>query len=311
MSDPRIGLVLGGGGARGIAHVPVLEALDEMGLAPTAISGTSIGAIYGAARAGGLTGAEIRARTLDAFGNRTAALAKLWSLRPKKLGDLLTGGFGLGQLSPEKILSAFVGDVLPESFEACRIPLAVVATDFYGGSEAVFTRGPLRPAVAASIALPTLFKPMVIDGRVLIDGGIVDPVPVDVLPAEVDVVIAVDVVSFPEPQDGRSLPGALEVIFGATQLMMQQVASARFERRRPDVLLRPPVNHVRVLDFLDAAKILASTEVVKDDLKRRLSRAVEAHREAPEPQPEAQPETPPKHGGWHLPMRRRRTSTDP
>lgn len=278
MGDPRIGLVLGGGGARGFAHVPVLEALDEMGLAPTAIAGTSIGAIYGAARAGGLSGAEIRARTLDIFGNRTAALSKLWSMRPKKLGDLLTGGFGIGQINSEKILEAFVGDALPETFEACVLPLTVVATDFYGGEEVIFSRGSLRPAVAASIALPTLFKPVVIDGRVLVDGGIVNPIPVDALPAEVDVIVAVDVVSFPEPREGRSLPSAMEAIFGSTQLLMQQIATARFERRRPDVLLRPPVNNVRVLDFLDAGRILEETAGVKEELKRKLGLVLEAMR---------------------------------
>ncbi len=278
MSDPRIGLVLGGGGARGIAHVPVIEALDEMGLTPTAIAGTSIGAIFGAARAGGLTGAEIRERTLASFGNRSAALAKLWTLRPRKLGDLLTGGWGLGQLSPEKILGAFVGDALPESFEACPIPLSVVATDFYGGCEVIYASGDLRRAVAASIALPTLFKPVVIEGRVLVDGGIMNPVPVDALPREVDVIVAVDVVSYPQPADGRSVPGALEVMFGSTQLLMQQIAAAKFERRHPDILLRPPVDHVRVLDFLEAGKILAAAEVTKEETKRRLGRLLDAHR---------------------------------
>lgn len=276
MGDPRIGLVLGGGGARGIAHVPVLEALDELGLVPTAISGTSIGAIYGAARAGGLSGADIRARTLEIFGNRTATLAKLWSMRPKKIGDLLTGGFGIGQINPQKILDTFVGEVIPERFEDCGIPLTVVATDFYGGEEVVFSRGDLRPAVAASIALPSLFKPVVIDGRVLVDGGIINPIPVDALPSEVDLIIAVDVVSFPEPREGRSLPGAMEAIFGSTQILMQQVAAGRFERRRPDVLLRPPVNGIGTLDFLDAPRILEETACVKDELKRKLSLLLEA-----------------------------------
>lgn len=276
MTTPRIGLVLGGGGARGIAHVPVLEALDEMGITPTAISGTSIGAIYGATRAGGLSGAEIRERTLASFGNRSAALSKLWTLRPKKLGDLLTGGFGLGQISPENILSAFVGDALPSTFEACPIPLAVVATDYWGGREVMMSSGDVRRAVAASIALPTLFKPVVIDGRVLFDGGIVDPVPVDALPREVDLVVAVDVVSSPEPTGEEMIPGALAAVFGASQLMQQQIAAARFERRRPDVLIRPPVAGVSMLDFLDAKRILEAAETTKDELKRRLGRLLEA-----------------------------------
>lgn len=298
MSDPRIGLVLGGGGARGITHVPVMEALDDLGLRPTAISGTSIGAIYGAARAGGLSGAELREATLAMFGNRAGVLAKLWTLRPKKLGDLLTGGFGLGQIDPEKILATFVGDAIPPTFDDLEIPLTVVATDFYGGSPARLTAGDLRRAVAASMAIPTLFKPVVIDGRVLVDGGIVDPVPVDALPVEVDLVIAVDVVSYPEPADGKVLPGALEAVFGASQLMMQHIAAAEFARRPPDVLIRPPVNHIRVLDFLEAKKILAASGEVREEAKRRIGRLIEAHTT----EPVVALEPPPKRR-W-LPMRR-------
>lgn len=273
---PRIGLVLGGGGARGIAHVAVIEALDEMGVVPAAIAGTSIGAIYGAARAGGLSGAELRAHTLSSFANRGSALAKLWTLRPKKLGDLLTGGWGLGQIAPERILEIFAADAFPATFADCAIPLAVVATDYYGGREAVLTQGPLRRAVAASIALPTLFKPVVIDGRVLLDGGIMNPIPVDALPVEVDIVVAVDVVSFPEPADGKVAPGALQAVFGASQLMQQQIAAFKFEARRPDLLIRPPVNDVRMLDFLAAEKVLAAAEPTKDEIKRRLGRLLEA-----------------------------------
>lgn len=275
-TTPRIGLALGGGGARGIAHVAVVEALDEMGVVPAAIAGTSIGAIYGAAWAGGLSGADLRARTLESFANRSAALAKLWTLRPKRWGDLLAGGIGLGQLSPERILEIFVGDALPATFADCPVPLAVVATDFYGGRETILSTGPLRRAVAASIALPTIFKPVVIDGRVLLDGGIMNPVPVDALPTEVDLVVAVDVVSFPEPADGETAPGALQAVFGASQLMQQQIAAFKFEARRPDLLIRPPVNDVRMLDFLAAEKVLAAAEPVKEEVKRRLGRLLEA-----------------------------------
>jgi NTE family protein len=299
MTNPRIGLVLGGGGARGIAHVPVLEAFDDLGIVPTAISGTSIGAIIGAARAGGLSGAEIRERTLASFGNRSAALGKLWKLRPRRLGDLLTGGIGLGQLSPEKILTAFVGDALRPDFADLVIPLAVVATDYFGGSEVVLTSGDLKRAVAASIAIPTLFRPVVIDGRVMVDGGIMNPVPVDVLPAEVDVIVAVDVVSFPEPQDGRTIPGALEAMFGASQLLMQQIAAFKFDRRRPDILIRPPVNDVRVLDFLEAKRILEASQATREEVKRRLGRLIESDPAEPIPAIE-----PPKRRG--LLMRRRK-----
>ncbi|MDK9697053.1 MAG: patatin-like phospholipase family protein [Siculibacillus sp.] len=277
MSEPRIGLVLGGGGARGIAHVPVIEALDELGVRPAAIAGTSIGAVYGAGRAGGLTGAELRAVTLDRFGNRAAALARLWTLRPKKFADLLSSGLGLGQIDPEKILATFVGDEIRATFGELTIPLAVVATDYYGGGAASLISGDLRRAVAASIAIPAVFRPVVIEGRVLVDGGVVDPVPVGALPVEVDLIVAVDIASYPEPAGGKALPGALEVMFGASQLMQQQIAAARFERNPPDVLIRPPVNHVRALDFLDAPKILAAAEPAKEEAKRRIGRLIEAH----------------------------------
>lgn len=299
MTEPRIGLVLGGGGARGISHVPVIEALDELGLKVTAVAGTSIGAVYGAGVAAGLSGADLRAATLASFGNRAAALAKLWTLRPKKIGDLLTSGFGIGQIDPEKILGAFAGEAIRASFDDLVLPLAVVATDFYGGREAYLTKGDLRRAVAASIALPTVFRPVVIDGRVMVDGGILDPVPVGALPVEVDIVVAVDVVSYPEPADGKALPGALEAVFGSSQLMMQQIAAARFEQRPPDLLLRPPVNHIRVLDFLEAKKILAAGEPVKEEAKRRIHRLVEAHMAEPLPRLE-----PPRKRRW-LPARLR------
>ena len=303
MSNPRIGLVLGGGGARGITHVPVIEALDELGLTPTAIAGTSIGAVYGAGRAGGLRGADLRAATLESFANRATALAKLWSLRPKKLGDLLTSGFGLGQIDPEKILATFVGEAIRPRFEDLFIPLTVVATDFYGGGAALLRTGDLRRAVAASMAIPTLFRPVVLDGRVLVDGGIVDPVPVGALSVEVDAIVAVDIVSYPEPADGKALPGALQAVFGSSQLMMQQIAAARFERHPPDVLIRPPVNHIRVLDFLEAKRILAESEPVKDEVKRRVGRLVEAHMA----EPVAALEPPPRRRWLPTTSRRRET----
>ena len=281
MSQPRIGLVLGGGGARGIAHVPVIEALDELGLRPSAIAGTSIGAVYGAGRASGLTGADLRAVTLDCFGNRATALARLWSLRPKKFADLLSSGLGLGQIDPEKILATFAGEAIRPTFEDLSIPLTVVATDYYGGGETCLMSGDLRRAVAASMAIPAVFRPVVIDGRVLVDGGVVDPVPVGALPVEVDLVVAVDIASYPEPAGGKALPGALEVMFGSSQLMQQQIAATRFARNPPDVLIRPPVNHVRALDFLEARSILAAAEPSKEEAKRRIGRLIEAHMAEP------------------------------
>ncbi|MBT9289457.1 patatin-like phospholipase family protein [Prosthecodimorpha staleyi] len=290
MSDPRIGLVLGGGGARGFAHIPVIEALDELGLVPAAIAGTSIGAIMGASRGSGLTGREIRERTLEVFGNRAAALGKLWDLRPRRFADILApGGLALGQLDAERILSVFVGDAIAPTFADLVIPTAIVATDFYASGEIALRSGDLRKAVAASIALPVVFRPVLHDGRVLIDGGVHNPVPVDHVPDGLDFVIAVDVIGQPEPVDGKALPGALETIFGASQILMQAVAKGKFEKRPPDLLIRPAVSGFRVLDFLRAREILEATDATKDEVKRRLERLIAAHPAEPVALPPPKP----------------------
>ena len=177
--DKSIGLALGGGGARGIAHIIVLEVFDDLGLKPAAISGTSIGAIMGAAYAAGMSGQEIRERAVDFYSQRRAVLAKLWRARPVQFTDLIRGRFLQTQFDAETVLESFVPgiEILPETFEGLKIPLKVVACDFYGWCETVLDTGPLRPAIAASIAIPSVFKPVPVHGRMQIDGGAFNPLP--------------------------------------------------------------------------------------------------------------------------------------
>ncbi len=277
MSTPRIGLVLGGGGARGLGHVAVLQALDDLGLRPVAIAGASIGAIVGAGIAAGMTGSEMREAFLDVFGSRANAVAKLWQLRPKKLTDLIArDSFGIGKVDAERVLEIFAGDRIPARFSDLLIPFAVSTTDFYGGCEIRLSSGDLPRAVAASMAMPGIFKPVMIDGRPMVDGGVMNPVPIDALPEDIDISIAVDVVSFPEPRADRVMPTGLETVFGAAQLMMQQIMAAKLERRAPDLLVRPPIGDFHVMDFLRARQILAACEPVREDVKRRLTRLIEA-----------------------------------
>jgi NTE family protein len=276
LGHPTIGLALGGGGARGFGHIPVIEAFDELGLKVSALSGTSIGAIFAAGYAAGNDGKAMREMALGLFANRATALSKLWQLRPKSMSDLWNGkGLGLGQLEPERILDAFVPDAIPRDFADLKCPLAVVSTDFYGWGAHVSTAGPLRPAVAASMAIPVIFKPVSLDGRVLVDGGVVNPVPVDVLP-KTDLVVAVDVIAYPESSDPKRIPSATEAIFGATQLLMQAVVKEKLIQRPPDLLVRPEVHGFAVLDFLRAKEILAATGPIKDTVKRRLERLLSA-----------------------------------
>ena len=277
MTTPRIGLSLGGGGARGLGHVAVLEALDDLGLRPAAISGASIGALVGAGTAAGLSGSDIRELFLEAFGTRTSAAAKLWQLRPKKIADLLTrDNYGIGKIDAEKVLSVFVGGAIPDNFAALKIPFVAVATDFYGGVEARLSQGDLPRAIAASIALPGIFRPVLIDGRVMVDGGVVNPLPIDALPDDIDIIIAVDVVTFPEPKEERSMPTGLETLIGASQLMQQQIMIQRLQNRPADLLIRPPVGEFHVMDFLKTRQILETCAPVREEVKRRLARLIEA-----------------------------------
>ena len=133
-TQPTIGLALGGGGARGLAHIHVIEVLDEMGIRPSLIVGSSIGAIMVAAMAAGLSGRDIRDHTLATVGNRTEVMNRIWSLRPATIVDAWSNGFRFGQFNLERILRAFLPEELPARFEDLKIPLQVVAADFYGQS---------------------------------------------------------------------------------------------------------------------------------------------------------------------------------
>ncbi|MEJ8473544.1 patatin-like phospholipase family protein [Roseibium algae] len=273
MNDFRIGLALGGGGARGMSHIPVLEALDDLGIKPHAIAGTSIGAIFGAVYAGGLSGSGIRQIAMETFGDRNSVLASLWKLRPRKLTDLFDGN--MVQFDPLKVLNAFVSDSLPETFEDLKTPLTVLATDFYGGKEVDIQSGPLLPAIAASIAIPAVFKPVRMDDRVLVDGGVVNPLPFDRLPEDCDFILAVDVVGSPVPRSGRQLPTSMDAIFGTSQLLMQTITTEKLKSRAPNLLVRPPHDNVRVLDFLKTKQILDRADPLRETVKRELASAIQ------------------------------------
>jgi NTE family protein len=262
----RYAVALGGGGARGISHIAVIEALDELGIRPVAISGSSIGAIMGAGMAAGMQGAEIRDYTLQTVGTRNYLLNRMWALGPSSMRDKL-GGFRFGHFNLEPILEAFLPPAIPQDFADLAIPLKVMATDYYGQAEVVLEEGELREAIAASAAIPGLFMPVWVNGRVMIDGGVLNPIPYEHLLDLADVVIAVDVVGAPEG-DGTHPPSRIDSLFGASQLTMQASISLKLKLNPPHIFLRPAVNRFRVLDFLKAREILEEADHVKDELKR-------------------------------------------
>jgi NTE family protein len=277
---PRIGLALGGGAALGFAHIPVLEAFDELGIRPAMIAGTSMGAVIGAGYASGMSGADIRDHALSVFHSRSEFLARLWKLRPRRFSEVT---FGFGQYDLERILNAFMPGTLAKDFGELRMPFLVVATDYYAGTQVVLGEGPLFPAIAASAAVPMLFKPIRIGGRIMIDGGITNPVPFDLL-ANVDVVVAVDVMTEPAGNPER-MPGGIESLFGATSLVMRTVVLEKLRAgRRPEIFIRPPgLAGVNVLDFTRASRIITASEPVKDELKRKLEGVLTAFEPVPWP----------------------------
>ncbi len=273
---PTFALALGGGGARGIAHIHVLEMLDEMGIKPVAISGSSIGAIMGAAYASGMSGKDIREYTLSVMANRVEVMNRLWKLRPAGIGNFLSNGFKLIPLDIEKVTDAFLPAQIPARFDDLKIPFIATAVDFYSQEVVRISDGDLRSAIAASAAIPGLFKAVRRQDRVLVDGGICDPVPFEVLKGKADYVIAIDVVGSPDG-DHEKIPGTIDSLFGASQLMMQSIISMKLANDHPAILLRPAVSRFKVLDFLKTQRILDATMSVREELRHAMNAILQFH----------------------------------
>ncbi|MDP2803863.1 MAG: patatin-like phospholipase family protein [Phreatobacter sp.] len=270
-------LVLGGGGAKGLAHIVVIEALDELGIRPREVAGTSIGAIIGACYCAGMSGAEMRDYALGVLRMKPDVLRALFAARVGRFSDMLRGGLTNPVLvDAEKLLAAFLPPVVPETFESLVTPLTVVATDYYARVDVGFTDGPLVPAVAASMAIPGAIRPVRHRGHVLIDGGTINPVPVDRVTAAVTLAVDVLSESGTERQIDDVIPDPWDAMFGSVTLMMQVLSAIRLAEHRPTIHLRPPVDAFRVLDFLRAGEIMEACEPVKDEVKRRVTLALEA-----------------------------------
>ncbi|MGO4352146.1 patatin-like phospholipase family protein [Rhizobium sp. RAF36] len=272
---PTVAVAFGGGGARGLAHIHVIEALDELGIRPVAISGSSIGAIMGAGMAAGMSGEAIREHALMTVGNKTAVVSRIWGMRPQTVRDAVAKGIRIGQFNLERILKAFLPADLPDRFADLLVPMQVITTDYYGQNEVIITEGQLFPALAASSSIPAVFMPVRMNDRVMIDGGISNPVPYECLMDIADIVIGIDVVGAPEG-DGTHIPNRMESIFGSGQLMMQTAITLKLKIQPPHIFLRPAVGRTGVMDFLKAREVLAMSAGVKDDLKRELDRQFEA-----------------------------------
>ena len=267
---PTIALALGGGGARGLAHIMVLEALDELGLKPCLISGTSMGSIIGAAYAAGISGLSLRKHVLGLLRNRSDIMARLLKARVGRFADLLGGRMGNPvMIDGEIFLDHFWPHDVPDRFEQLQIPFISIATDFIGRKEAALSKGLLAPAVAGSMAIPGLIKPVELDDMILVDGGATNPLPYDHLIGKAEIVIACDVTGGPVA-DKPGPPKPFEAMFGSAQIMMGAITTQMLRFNAPDILVRPPIDSFKALDFFKARQIFEAAEGAKDEIKRGL-----------------------------------------
>jgi NTE family protein len=270
---PSVALALGGGGARGLAHILMLEVFDEFGIKPTVIAGTSIGALYGAAYASGLSAAQLHAYTEEILGRRFDLIRQLFAARSEPVQRLLRVlPVRSSLINSATLLDLLFPDHVAKDFSELKIPLKVVATDLSSQEAVVLDEGPLRPAVAASIAIPVLFSPVVIGNRILVDGGLANPLPFDLIDGAADVTVAIDVNAKTSQADIGPRPTAVEVIVQSIQILQKSVTRERLRYRQPDILIQVAIDQFNVLEFTRPHEILQAAQPAKAALRQELLR---------------------------------------
>lgn len=281
-STPRICVALGGGSARGLTHIPYIEAMDEMGLRPDLIAGTSIGALIGGGWAAGMTGREVREHAYDVLGTMRGIAARLWTTHLPGLRGVFQNGLPTA-LDAARVVDIFTPPGFPLEFKDLKTPLYVVATDFQSWHQVVFNSGPLRPAIAGSIAIPSLFRPVAYANHILVDGGVTNPLPLDQAAIDADILIGIDVNGDPSSGLTKTNHNALDVWFGSAQIMMHMLTANMMAAYPPDIYVRPHVTPFGALEFWRVREIIAHVEVDKDRFKHALHEKVEAFIRGQEP----------------------------
>lgn len=228
---PKIGLALGGGAARGFAHIGVIQVLEEASIRPAVVTGTSAGSLVAALYASGKTGAQMQhvAETME-----EATIAD-WTLPI----------FSRGMLRGEALARYVNTQVRSRLIEDMPLALGIVATDLNSGQSVVFQRGDTGTAVRASSAVPAVFQPVQISGREYVDGGLVSPVPVRAARSMgAELVIAIDISSAPE---GNLAGGTLEILLQTFAIMGKSINT--FELKDADIVVRPALQGVSSADF--------------------------------------------------------------
>lgn len=228
---PRVGLVLSGGASRGFAHVGVIKVLEEEGIPIDIIVGTSSGSLTGAMYA--------------YYANADALEKKAREMKVDDIFDFSIMNIGLGVVKGERILRFVESNIRVKNIEDLKIPFAAVATDLYTGNRVVFKRGSLSTAIRASSAIPGIFKPVTVGQKLLVDGGVVDNLPIDVARSMgADIVIAVDISS---KSTNFKINTVVDIILQTFNIMGSEIN--KYKIKDSDVVIRPDVSGVGMIDF--------------------------------------------------------------
>ena len=246
---PKIGLALGSGAALGAAHVGVLKALEEHDIKPGFIAGTSIGALVAALYAFGMPANKIEeiALSLDWLDISDVRLSKLGLLSNRELGELLD----------EKM-----GDV---TFDQASAELAIVATDISNGEKVIIKEGNVSEAVKASTSIPVIFEPVEIDGRMLVDGGLIESVPIDALKEMgAEFIIAVDVKAFRKYERPDDI---FDVLNNSLEIAL--IHLARVQVDDVDIMIQPRLEDFSRMDTNHTSEMIsigydAAMQALKD-----------------------------------------------
>ncbi len=269
----KIGIAFGSGGARGIAHLLMVEALDELGIKPVIISGSSIGAIIGAFYAAGFNAREMKkildklinpkSRTIFDFFLKSDIIKLLTMFDPQFIKS--------GIIKGDKFQNFLESHLNVLKFEDLEVPLKIIATDYWNKEQIIFEKGELFPAIRASYSLPGLFTPVKLKNKILIDGGAVNPLPYDIIKKQCDITIAIDITSF-RTMNGKEIPATIDSVFTAYQIMQNSIIQEKLKHVRPDIYIKPEIYDVRVFDFLKADLIFDQAKKSKKELKKRLEK---------------------------------------
>ena len=258
MRPPKIGLALGGGAARGFAHIGVIQVLEEAGIRPDLVVGTSAGSLVAALYASGKSGAELGRLAL--------------AMDESAITDWAFPGRGLIR---GEALARYVRDNTGgRTIEQMAVPLGLVATDLDRGAGVLFQRGALGVAVRASSAVPAVFQPVRIGTREYVDGGLVSPVPVRFArQMGAELVIAVDISTTP---DGNPTGDMMRLLLQTFAIMGRSIN--RFELREADLVLRPKLRGQSSADFTQRRQTIdAGREVATAALAQLRERLAAAH----------------------------------